>query len=120
MTDGPTRLTPAEYLRRASERLREIAGAATPGRWGVWAMSVCASTDGTMNLETSLPVCDTQHESGLRTWNADYIATMSPPVALALADLLDVESAQVRGKAAGGVPSPQAYAVARAVIGSFE
>lgn len=79
----------AQKLRDAAARIRETAQAATPGAWKVWAMSVLADQDGTSDVETAVPVADTHHEAGLRTFNATHIALWSPPVALAVADWLD-------------------------------
>lgn len=68
---------------------REVVKAATPGRWKVWGMEVRADIDGTSNLDASLPVARTAHESGLRTWNADHIATFDPATMLRVVDGLE-------------------------------
>ena len=56
-------------------------------------MQVLADPVGDSNLATALPVADSHHEAGLRTFNATYIATVQPVVGLALADLLEEATA---------------------------
>lgn len=81
----------AERLRSAASLLRDRAEAATPGPWKTWAMDVLADPTGDSNLDTAIPVARGTIPDGQkpRTHNTDFIAMMSPPVALALADWLD-------------------------------
>lgn len=81
-------MTPVERLRAAEQRLRDVAGAATPGPWTVDGRSIWGAKDGHRWI-----VADTQRAT---TEDRAYIATLAPPVALALADWLDdmVENAQ--------------------------
>lgn len=82
----------ADRLRAAATRLREVAEAATPGPWERFGMAGVAAPDWEIvderrvECECGEPVALT----GCAT-NADatYIATMAPPVALAMAMWLD-------------------------------
>jgi hypothetical protein len=90
----PEQGTPSavETLQAAARLMRERAEIATPGRWKSWGMEVRADTDGTSNLDTSLPVASTYSmnaEGRPRTYDADHIIGMQPAVALAVADWLE-------------------------------
>lgn len=80
----------AERLREAASLLRERAEAATPGPWRTGGESGLVWDTALPEIGPTKIVCDS------REGDATYIATMSPPVALALADLLDddAEAAQ--------------------------
>jgi hypothetical protein len=74
----------ADLLRRAAAKLREHAEAATPGPWNADPSEIYGETIATWvaeSLNGNLP------DAGEA--NSRYIALMHPPVALALADLLD-------------------------------
>jgi hypothetical protein len=78
-------MTPAEELRAAARMIRERAEAATPGRW--YATEEDVLTDGG----------DALHWAGACVANSSgadgrHIASWSPPVALAVADLLELEA----------------------------
>lgn len=103
----------ADTLRRAAARMRELAEAATPGPWKLWGMEVRASTDGTSNLDTSLPVAATRHESGLYTHNADHIAAWDPTVALAVAAWLDLVARLLDDGFDANAETQAAFVVAR-------
>lgn len=107
----------AERLRAAATTLRERAGAATPGPWKTWAMDVLADPVGNSDLDDAIPVARGLMPDGQkpRTHNTDFIAMMSPPVAVALADWLDAEANAVA--ALGGSFRP-ALAVADAILGT--
>lgn len=81
----------AETLRKAAEKLREEANAATPGPWDANMHSADMggrhgwSLRGPRNLGPNAAVLNARMVSG----NAHYIATMHPGVGLALADTLD-------------------------------
>lgn len=101
----------ADLLRRAAEELREHAGyRATPGPW--------TSDAGRVRSPLAKPgmprVTDRDPALAIMrlTEDADYVALVHPPVALALADWLD--SAAVDAETIG--PDPSAVAVARAVL----
>lgn len=68
------------------DTLVELANAATPGPWKVWAMEVLADPVGDSNLDTALPVARTTdgRYDKPRTFNADFVATADPPTVLAL------------------------------------
>lgn len=82
----------AERLREAAKVLRARAGAATPGPWDTHMHSPDMSgrhgiaVRGPRSLGPGGHVIDSRMTSD----NAAYIAAMSPPVALAMADVLDV------------------------------
>ena len=97
-------MSDVDELRRAASVLREKAGPAALGPWnaegyGDW---VIKTGDG-RNLT-----------AGADFWQADAecVALMHPPVALALADWLDDEAARGLGRP----DNVAAYAVARAVL----
>lgn len=69
---------PAEQLRAAAQRLRELAGAATPGPW-----TYVPSSRGGWYVDPQTVA------SVGRKVEAAYIAAMHPGVAQALAELLD-------------------------------
>lgn len=73
-------MTPAERLRAAATRLREVAGDATPGPWGVI---------GGGEYLHGPDILVGGGVGSITAANADYIAAMHPPVALALAEVLD-------------------------------
>lgn len=107
-----TGITP-ERLRSAATRLREVAGAATPGPWeaipdgpGDWPV------EGGGNYLCHSP--DDGVRGGHDEGDATYIAMMHPPVALALADWLDDTANEVESHA---TYSPDALRVADAVLG---
>lgn len=109
-------MSPAERLRAAATRLREVAGDATPGPWD---HVVGASEDHAWVERRHTETVVTTRDIG----TSAYIAMMHPPVALALADWLDDEAGFIDAiKAhADGDPSvlaPHALAVADAVLGS--
>ena len=82
-------MTPAERLRAAATRLREVAGDATPGPWVAGVRCVWG-----LHSDDEIVVDGDDGDGGvLREADADYIAMMHPPVALALADWLDSEAA---------------------------
>lgn len=104
----------AEKLREAAKALREVAEAATPGdKWQVGHPRRCSSAKA-VEIEYLSHVY-AQAYTGTEA-NARYIATMAPPVALALADLLDwLAKANENGVIVGASP---ALAVADAILGA--
>lgn len=99
----------AETLREAARVLRERALEAAPHPWesiaaGAWTGRVFAA-DSEMVAKVSTEVSD-DHS------NAEYIATMHPGVALALADWLSKEATLSEGFA-----PREALAVAEAILG---
>lgn len=92
----------ADLLRRAAEKLRQHAEKAAFGQWD-------AEPDGLVWSERlGDPVSGSTYDE-----DADYIALMHPPVALALAGLLECE-ANVADLDAHAHPG--AFVVARAVL----
>lgn len=77
----------ADLLRRAASTLRERAEAATPGLWSA-TPNRCVKSPHSQWVVASV--------AGRQYWptmgDAEYIALLSPPVALALADLLDAHA----------------------------
>lgn len=84
-------MNPAERLRAAAKRLREVAGAATPGPWEFqpWSTYALPSGDCAESILLANASPDGEIVRELSNADGDYIAMMHPPVALALADLLD-------------------------------
>lgn len=124
---------PADLLRRAATRLRESALAATPGPWGVGNDEVIVR-----GLEVTGPgsytcigsVARVEDESDRDLWSennpeqyvevdpiddANFIALVHPPVALALADWLDLVECWYPA-APRSDEAEHAVAVARAVL----
>lgn len=117
----------AERLREAAGVLRERAEAATPGPWG----RCDRPSDHSEVLGADVIICGRVHEtianldeewyledeSGVTPHkDADYIATMSPPVALALADWLASEAARGDERTPYFFPLP-ALELADAILG---
>jgi len=110
-------VTPADEIRAAADRLRELAGAVTPGAWTAhllppnehhrhpahWVKTEYAEGD-----TTSLEVIA---DCPWRQADADYIAAMDPAVGKALADWLDDAA---NGDDYGEV-DPHALAIARLI-----
>ncbi len=99
----------AELLRRAAAKLREYANAATGGSW-------CSLNGGDRLVSFNLAGQEFGYvvdEPMSNAANAAYIATMHPPVAVALADLLDSEA---QAWEIYGTPRDGIVAVARAVL----
>ncbi len=111
----------AELLRRAAQKLRKRAGAATPGPWQAVQYGKGWGVDG--NVRPADHAWVAEMKFGEERTDAEYIASMHPPVALALAGWLDfvAEHIEVRsGQRAGPAYVERAYAhpvaVARAVL----
>lgn len=88
--------SPAALIRRASERLREAAGAATSGPWSIvpGAANVWRFPD---EGAPTLVVCGIGNRTDRRVRKEDaaYIALADPVVGAALADWLDAEAAVI-------------------------
>jgi hypothetical protein len=87
-------LTPADELRAAAQLMRGRAGKATPGPWSAMVLG----SEGYLVLKANSTVRDRgKHRVGrfgLKDWDSDkadaeYVASMGPDVAVALADALD-------------------------------
>lgn len=106
--------TPADELRTAAEKLRELAAKATAGICPDWIYSAVRHVARNCQIECSH---DDHQDWGQPEWDryadSPYIAAMHPGVGLALADWL--ESAAVDAEQIG--PDPRALAVARAING---
>lgn len=74
-----------DLLRRAAERLRAGANGATDGPWVADVTEIYSQFHGGPWVGETLQIDD--HVQGAT--NAEYIALMGPPVALAVADWLD-------------------------------
>lgn len=111
-------MTPADRLRAAATLLRERAGAAR--EWN-------ADVQSGDSLHLWVPDYDPSDPSGQTAMQrlvggadapwSDYIALMSPPVALRLADLLDDLADMHAATAVDVTRWPSALAVADAVLG---
>jgi hypothetical protein len=101
---GPARpvtdRSPAETLRLAAGYIRKLAEAATPGPW----QHMCMGSDGCLVLRASGTVRERGRGRVAKFWlkdwqaghaDAAYVAAMSPPVALAVADWLDCHAALI-------------------------
>ena len=103
-------MTPAERLRAAATRLREVSGAATPGPW-----EACEGDPNAFGFRPSVIfMAERGHDAAEieNSGDAAYIAMMHPPVALALADWLTKEATLSEG-----FTPRAALAVADAVLG---
>lgn len=107
-------MSPADELRTAATRLREITANATPGPWTRIGIGDYGWTVAFSNASAGVETEDSEQGRA----DADYIAAMDPTVALALADWLDYEAglielmgraAEMRGR------TGHALAVARAL-----
>jgi hypothetical protein len=110
----------ADLLREAAARLREVAGAATPGPWEVlwnavaYVDTVADPSDPTGQTPMQEPVKVADAGSSDRA----YIATVSPLVGLAVAVWLDAESEVCVNDDVQNEPvRTAALDVARAVLG---
>ena len=109
-------------LRLAATLLREHAQAATGGRWH----HMCMGSEGCAVINDG-HLRERKHVafSGRKEWKADhadaqYIARMPPPVALAVADLLDKIAwmGELDAEMLARVGCDKAIAIARAYLGS--
>jgi hypothetical protein len=89
--------SPAALLRQAAALLKERAEKATPGPW----KHMCLGSEGCMVIRDHGTIRERGRgriaRFGSKDWQADhadaeFVATMSPPVALLLADLLEDEA----------------------------
>lgn len=121
MTTTPD--SPAAELRQAAKLLRERASEATPGPW----KHMCLGSEGCVVMRASGtirergPARGTVARFGWKECMADhadavFVATMSPPVAALLADLLGEVAADRHASLPQWVEDA-ALAVARAVLG---
>lgn len=118
--------TPAAQLRAAAARLRELANGATPG---TWAPSIVTVPPGVTHfadpahdvamvrsVTAKVALCSTPGD-------AEYMASMHPLVALAVADWLDAAAETAEYTEAQGAhiyPESHALKVARAYLGEAE
>jgi len=88
-------VTPAEELRAAAKLMRERAEAATPGPW----KHMCMGSEGCITIRASGTIRERGHgrvaKHGWKDWQADhadaeFVASVHPGVALAVADWLDM------------------------------
>jgi hypothetical protein len=115
-------MSPPEELRFAAKLLRERADAATPGPW----QHMCLGSEGCLVLRATGTLRERGPHGrvarfGQKEWQADhadaeYVATMHPGVARALADWLDrTVTDDEYGEVTG---FDEALAVARACLGT--
>jgi hypothetical protein len=89
MSDSSKTETPAETIRRAAVLMRELAGGCEPRRWHWRALGEKrypqrVSSDGNVAL-----IAETFISPEHRPYEAEHIASWSPPIAEAVADLLE-------------------------------
>jgi hypothetical protein len=116
---------PSQELREAAKLMRETAEAATGGRW----QHMCMGSEGCAVLNNG-HLRDRKRVAffGRKEWKADhadagYVASMDPPVALAVAGWLDDTAAELESVPAGAFPvcnAVPALKVARAYLGTGE
>jgi len=66
-----------QKIKAKCEQLLAMAEKRTPGNWGLWGMSVLASTQGSNEVSKCTPVCNTlfrDENSRPRTFDANFIA----------------------------------------------
>ena len=110
--------TPAEVLRRAAKAIRERAEPVPPSPWRAEGRDVTATQDyrddGSWDWDRGYVVaaCPRQDE-------AEHVASWSPPVALAVADLLDKIAwmGEMDPDMLGRVGCDEAIAIARTYLG---
>lgn len=120
----------ADLLRRAAKVLREAAEGATPGPWEhvdyqggphlevtyMGCGSIITMGEGVVGGNIAAPDGDLYPRSGYSPFeDMRYIALMHPPVALALADVLDFHAAALNGMEAISVADTLARAILREV-----
>jgi hypothetical protein len=108
------RETPAETIRRAAALMRERAGGCEPRRWhwraGEKGYPQLVRSDGNVAL-----IAETYIGPEHRPYEAEHIASWSPPVALAVAEWLD-DAAEAYQAFPDSVPG-HSLKVARAYLG---
>jgi hypothetical protein len=111
--------TPTDLLRRAASLMRERAGGCQPRRWHWEALGEKrypqrVSSDGNVAI-----IAETFIDPAHRPFEAEHIASWSPPIALAVAELLDriAWMGELDPDSLGRVGCDEAVAVARAYLG---
>jgi len=115
--------SPADALRTAAKLMRERATAATPGPWTPMALG----SEGYLVLREHGTIRERGKgrvgRFGCKDWDddradAEYVASMHPLVALAVADWLDAEAASI--EIYESADADKALAVARAYLGETD
>ena len=105
---------PADTLRRAAEKLRGLAGAATEGPWAVGKSGMSVWVEA---ASRDMFVADTGDQGNeFAEADAAFTAAMHPGVALLLADWLDAEA----GAHEGGMATSEGVCNLLAVVGAGE
>ena len=113
--------SPAVLLREAASKMRELAGAATPGPWIGHRIGLMGGRIGVVVAQPpphgAFVMVDRDNET--RTEDAAHIAAWHPAVALAVANWLEMmaDHAQGRGAICGSCVE-QALNVARVFLGT--
>lgn len=100
-------MTAADLLRRAAGKLRATAQAATSGPWAI---------DGDIQAVRAASGTTIAYDDETEMADGRYLALMHPPVALALADLLDDEAALEDSGMQLSRTATAARALARAIL----
>jgi hypothetical protein len=113
--------SPADELRTAATKLRELATAATPGPWATDTSIPYGHRVGSSNAGADWVARTGEHGQTGSESDASYIAAMGPNVGTALADWLDSWTG-IDLYEAGPLPEDarHALAVARAINGTQE
>jgi hypothetical protein len=92
-------MTPADELRKAAERIREVAGMATPGGWGEMTVvrPLTEPRRRVVNVDQTFGSCS--HREG----NVAHIALWDPTVALVVAEWLESEADDADREAADSI-----------------
>lgn len=109
--------TPAVILRRASERMRELAQAATSGPWVGHRIGLMGGRVGVVVSQPHGAFVMVDRDNEARTEDAAHLAAWHPAVALAVADWLDVTA---RDTGTSSLAYHAALAVARVFLGEAE
>jgi hypothetical protein len=119
-------LAPAQELRKAAERIRQLAGAATPGPWDAHEEHHGAFSGGiTVVRSVSEPrrrivnVDQAFHSHGEREANIAHIAYWDPTVTVLVADVFDqwARMGELDPDLLHRVGGPETLALARAILG---
>jgi hypothetical protein len=120
--DAATGLTDTQVLREAARLMRERAQAATSGPWYIadcemYPRWILAERHNDYSQEVAKAYEEDDFSDSIRDEDWEHMVPMgSPPIALAVADLLDAEAAAAEAYNHGDVYNREALAIARAYL----